>query len=425
VTSPDPTFPRLHIRPARGWLNDPNGLCLIDGRYHVFFQYNPDAPLHRDVIWGHVSSTDLVHWIEHPPGLLRRPGSISQVGCWTGCIVDDEGVPTAVYTAVHDHPGNAVAALARSDRSLIDWAQDDHGVMDPPDDPTISDVRDPFVFVHDGRRYVIQGAGRAGGEPSILLYGADRLDSWTELGRLIDYSDPLARELAPSEIWECPNLALIDGRWVLILSLWDSLAGGPRANSVSYLVGDLVADGPGLHFVAESGGQLDVDGSFYAPQLVALPDRTLLWGWARELGRTQEEIDTAGWAGVLTFPRELSVVDGVLLSRPARELTALRQGPLDPTQPIREPAFELTGTLTPGRPLTLALRADLSDVGRPTAHLSSDKSAEARILVDGSMVEVYVEGQQPQTLRAYPTSDSAWHVTGDATDLTGWRLALS
>ncbi len=423
MTASDPTFPGLHIRPAAGWLNDPNGLCRIDGRYHVFFQYNPDAPVHRDIVWGHVSSTDLLRWTEHPPGLVRRPGTISQNGCWTGCIVDDAGVPTAIYTAVHDHAGNAEAALARSDRSLIDWVQDDHGVMAPPDDPAISDVRDPFVFVHEGRRYVIQGAGRAGGEPSILLYGADRLDQWTELGPLLDYADPLVREVARSEIWECPNLALIDGRWVLIVSLWDTTASGPRANSVSYLIGDLVTAGDGLRFVAETGGQLDVDGSFYAPQLLALPDRTLLWGFARELGRSQDEINAAGWASVLTFPRELSVVDDVLLSRPARELTALRRSPIDPTHPIRDRAFELTATLDPTHPLTLSL-ADLSEVSSPIAQLSSDKSAAARILVDGSMVEVYVEGQQPQTLRTYPTATSTWHVNTTAPDLTAWHLSL-
>ena len=39
----DVTFPFLHRVPARGWINDPNGLSHIDGRYHVFFQYNPKS----------------------------------------------------------------------------------------------------------------------------------------------------------------------------------------------------------------------------------------------------------------------------------------------------------------------------------------------------------------------------------------------
>jgi beta-fructofuranosidase len=99
----DPSFPTLHIRPSRGWINDPNGLCRIDGRYHVFFQYNPVAPVHSAIHWGHVSSIDLLRWQEHPIALAPRPGLHDQAGCWTGCLVDDGGVPTAVYTANPDH----------------------------------------------------------------------------------------------------------------------------------------------------------------------------------------------------------------------------------------------------------------------------------------------------------------------------------
>ena len=99
----DPVFPGLHIRPARGWLNDPNGVCRIDGRYHVFFQFNPAAPVHSDVHWGHVSSTDLFTWTEEPIALRPRPGTVDAAGCWSGCVVDDDGVPTALYTRRPDH----------------------------------------------------------------------------------------------------------------------------------------------------------------------------------------------------------------------------------------------------------------------------------------------------------------------------------
>jgi hypothetical protein len=46
---PDPAFPRLHGRPGRGWVNDPNGCSYVDGRFHLFFQYNPDAPVHAAI----------------------------------------------------------------------------------------------------------------------------------------------------------------------------------------------------------------------------------------------------------------------------------------------------------------------------------------------------------------------------------------
>src|ERR687890_403195 len=100
---PDPTFPRLHGRPSQGGLNDPNGCSFVDGRYHLFFQYNPDAPFHRGIKWGHVSSTDLVHWRQEPIALVNRPGELDRYGGWTGCVVDDAGGPTAVYSAVVDN----------------------------------------------------------------------------------------------------------------------------------------------------------------------------------------------------------------------------------------------------------------------------------------------------------------------------------
>ena len=116
---PDPAFPALHIRPPRGWLNDPNGVCRIDGRYHVFLQYNPDAVVHGSICWGHASSPDLLRWTDHPVALRPRPGSLDAGGCWSGCVTDDDGVPTAVYTAVPHDAQDAVVALATSDRSLL------------------------------------------------------------------------------------------------------------------------------------------------------------------------------------------------------------------------------------------------------------------------------------------------------------------
>ena len=95
--------PRLHIMPPSGWLNDPNGVSRVDDRYHVFYQHNPDGPTHGNVHWGHVSSADLLRWTDEPIALAPVPGSPNRGGCWSGCVVDDDGVPTAVYTAVPDH----------------------------------------------------------------------------------------------------------------------------------------------------------------------------------------------------------------------------------------------------------------------------------------------------------------------------------
>ena len=410
----DPSFPTLHIRPPRGWMNDPNGLSRIDGRYHVFFQYNPLAPVFGAMHWGHVSSTDLLHWQEHPIALAPRPGHVDQAGCWSGCIVDDGGVPTAVYTANSDHPRNAVVALATSDRSMIAWRQADSPVSGISESSGTDEVRDPFIFVHEGHRYAVQGAGQPSGRPRLELYGCDDLSHWTELGTLLAIDDRIASEVASANIWECPNLVRVDGQWVLLLSLYQ-LTARSHLVGVRYLLGDLVATGQGWTFKVTSGGVLDDGPAFYAPQVLAEPGRTLLWGWARELGRTEDQIAAAGWAGVLTFPRELSVSDGALSVRPAAELAGLRREKMAVRSgmPFQAPAFELVanGSVT--------LRLIDGDTDALVYSAEARPADPARILVDGSMVEAFHRGASCTT-RAYPTLGSSWLVEGA---VTAYRLA--
>jgi beta-fructofuranosidase len=414
----DPAFPALHIRPARGWLNDPNGLCRIDGTYHVFFQYNPHAPVHGNVHWGHVSSTDLLHWQEHPVALFPRVAQIDAAGCWSGCIVDDHGVPTAVYTANPDHAWNATVGLARSDRSLVAWTQSEASVIGTPDSADVDEVRDPFVFGFEGRRYAVQGAGQREGQPQVLLYDCDDLERWVELAPLLTMADPVAAEVAEANIWECPNLAQIDGQWVLLLSVWHWVNGTHRLDGVRYLLGDLVSHGDGLQFKATGGGVLDDGPACYAPQLLAEPTRTLLWAWSWEVGRDFAQIAQTGWMGVLTFPRELFVQDGRLGSRPATELTRLRRERLARSSGgFAAPAFEV---LAYG-PVTLALGD--GDAREPVVTVTGTAEQPARILVDGSMVEAFAAGRSTTT-RAYPTPTSRWHI--DAVDgVEVWALGLT
>ncbi len=424
---PGPDFPRLHIRPRWGWLNDPNGLAKVDGTYHVFFQHNPYEPVHGHIHWGHASSTDLLTWTDQPLALVPQPGTPDAAGCWTGCVTDDDGIPTAVLTAVPDHAWNAGALLARSDRSLVEWAPDDRVVVGPPFVDGVDEVRDPFVFHVDGHRYVVQGAGSRHGRPQLLLWAADDLEHWVDLGPLLTEDDPVAAVVAEANIWECPNLVRVpcadegaDGyRWVLVISLWRGEDELHELAGVRYLVGDLQPDGPGLRFVASSGGVLDDGPAFYAPQVLPDGDRVLTWGWAWEVGRTENQVRDAGWAGVLTFPRELSVVDGTLVARPAAELPGLRAERLrDPAgSTVDAAAFELRSTCT--------ARLRLVDGGRELFALDIGGSSEVptTVFVDGSIVELF-RGGATRTERAYPTPTTRWYVDADPAQVEGWTLAL-
>jgi len=52
----DPLRPQYHLMPAANWMNDPNGPIFYQGRYHMFFQYNPNASVWGDMHWAHSTS---------------------------------------------------------------------------------------------------------------------------------------------------------------------------------------------------------------------------------------------------------------------------------------------------------------------------------------------------------------------------------
>lgn len=319
---PDRLTPRCHVRPPSGWANDPNGPIRWGDTYHLFYQHNPHAPVHDLIHWGHASSPDLAHWEHHPIALSPTPGGPDGYGCWSGCAVDDDGTPTAVYTGARADDGQGAICLAYGDGDrLTEWRIDPKPVVaGPPPELDLAVFRDPFVFHHAGRRWALVGAGHRDGTPSVVLYDCADLHDWKYAGVFLDGRDPVAGPLAPGTGWECPQLFHDGDDWVLVLSLW---ADAPLGR-VAYLTGDLEPSGDGMRFRPRLGGAVDHGNDFYAPAVLQEDDRALLWGWSWE-SRPQDEVDAAGWAGLLTFPRVLGThPDGSLRCAPAPELIALR-----------------------------------------------------------------------------------------------------
>lgn len=398
----DPALPGLHVRPARGWVNDPNGLCRAGGRWHVFFQHNPHAPRHERIAWGHASSADLAHWREEPIAMEPVPGGLDAAGCWSGCLVMDGTTPTICYTAVPDAPENAVGRTATGSADLSAWTRAGRPSAERIGPPGAC-TRDPFAVRIGGRRCIVQGHGGPGRTARVLVHDATDLSDWRLLGTLLDGRDPVARELAPADVWECPNLVRIDGQWVLIVSLLRTDGGRALLAGVRWLRGEL-ADGPTPRFVPHEGGTVDAGWPFYAPQVLVDGERALMWGWARELDRDEAWLAGHGWAGTLTTPRELHLRDGRLVSAPAAEYLAHRAEHLNGSWSVAEaPAFAVT-TSGPG----VLVCAGAEGPGRV------ELPGRAQVLVDGSLVEVFSD-DDCRTTRVYPTAASTWRVLGGGT----------
>ncbi|WP_164520450.1 glycoside hydrolase family 32 protein [Specibacter cremeus] len=403
----DPSFPALHGRPARGWVNDPNGCAYVDGTYHVFFQYNPDGPVHHRIQWGHATSTDLVRWTEQPVAFGPRDGGPDAFGCWSGVMGFDGGTPTAFYTGIRGAPADSRVLTATSDSAMIEWVQSEVPVAGMPDEPGLTEVRDPFLFSFEGRDYAIQGSGYTDGTPVILLYRCHTRTDWEYLGPLVTGGSGVAAAHAPAHIWECPQLFRVDGQWVLVVSLWSRHDAGHHLGGVAYLAGELSEGGVGLKFLPASGGPVDAGPDFYAPQVLAASlsePRTLMWAWTWDESRPAADVDAAGWCGALTYARSLSYRDGELRSEPVSEVSSLRSGVL----------FRGAGSFA----VPAAARAFEVSADGPVQLVVVDGAActvvaavsSGRILVDGSVVEVFGSESVPRTLHAYPTATSRFEV---------------
>lgn len=435
MTTVDRHFPILHRVHSKGWLNDPNGIMKLDGRWHVYFQYNPSSARHRLIHWGHMVSEDLAHWTEAPMGPAPTPDGPDQDGCWSGVGVvalgeSGEPVPTAIYSGV-DGVQNQLARVVRMrlDRETGAPAEGPAVVADIPAELDLIGVRDPFLFEHDGRRWALQGAGIRKGDdvvPAVLLYSCDDLGDWTYLRTLLTGDDPVAKENIDAEIWECPQFVPVGDRWYLMVSLWfrEEVVPGSTTD-VAYVAGQLRTGEDGApEFVPEDGGMVDLGPDFYAPQAVIDEEdgRVLLWGWAREArDRDQALTDQQGWSGALTFPRELAEVDGLLVARPVSELTALRTGQLDLQSDGAGASLEIE------HPYQVELRTDgpfrielVGADGMASEVVTFDAQGPATVFIDASLVEILPERSTPRTSRFYSEDGQSLRVQGAVS--AAWRL---
>jgi beta-fructofuranosidase len=433
--------PRYHVLPERGWLNDPNGLIKVDGTYHLFYQHNPDEAVWGDIHWGHASSTDLVHWRHEPIALTPTPGGPDADGCWSGSAVMGPDGPVIFYTG---RAGDReTILLAHGDADLRTWRKDaSNPILGAPTEPRVTDFRDPRVW-HDGTVWnMVIGVGLVAGPGAVLLYRSQDLYHW-ELG------GPIIEGAADSrgEVWECPDVFSVDGQGVLIYSVT------PGEASTGFVTGEW----DGHSFAVTREGPMDLGPYFYAAQTLADgPDRRIVWGWLRE-GRSVDAQRTAGWSGVMSLPRVISIDgEGRLLMQPVPELEALRRE----VSTIRGVRLEAGGvheldadaghawearirfSSAPGAGLRLVLGA--SPDGREQTLVECDAVAgtlvvdrrqsslavdadhdlaafqlwesartevDLRVFVDGSVVEMFIDGLSVTT-RIYPT----------ANDSTGVRL---
>lgn len=405
--------PAVHYTPARNWMNDPNGLVYDNGRYHLFYQYNPLGRDWGNMSWGHATSTDLVHWREHP--VAMRANATEEI--FSGSIVADRlntsglGKPghpplvalyTSVYKAGSGHaPGIQAQSLAYSLDHGTTWQPYAHNPVLTLD-PESKQFRDPKVTWYAPGGYWLMTTVVADAHV-VKLYRSDDLIHWTFLS---DFMRPGVPH--DGTLWEMPDLVPLplDGdpariRWVMIVNVnpW-SIAGGSGA---MYFVGNFDGRTFTPDRIAPAGSDpaqfrwVDHGADFYAAGTFsgAPGTRPVAIAWMSNWDYAAK-VPTAPWRGATTLPRELSLktIDGepALVVAPAAAFDAWADG---------RPAVH-EGDLTVDS-TTRALSATTRGVvQRITVTIAPQHAAQAGLIVrrsaDGSVGTRIVYDTEKRTL---------------------------
>ena len=462
--------PLYHFSSPENYMNDPNGLCQWQGRYHLFYQFRP-AGVDR-VHWGHAVSDDLIHWQDLPIALYPDV----ERDCFSGqTLVEDDRV-IAIYHGTE--AGNSLATAA--DPLLLNWTKHPNNPVIPGNNrgETRGDgaqyrVFDPCIWKEDDGYYSVSGTYQDGERGTDCvgvdhLFRSEDLAEWEYLGPLMEdafFAEP-GEDAAVPNFWPIGN----EKHMLLLFS---------HKRAARYYIGEYDEE---MHrFRPESHGRMNygpwVVGSLHAPSATIDDSGRYLGIFNLHKGRETDETDE-----LMTLPRHYWLdSDNSLRMAPVDEVESLRfdrrtvgavnipaNGEIA-LDGIGGRSIELRATIDPevragGRVLRAALpdgaertrislypqdhrrfgisslQIDISEssVGADVWARSSEigpiemadgELLDLRVFIDRSIIEVYANDRQCLTVRVYPGREDSRGVSvfargGDASllSLDCWQM---
>ena len=317
--SGDPYRPIYHFVSPESTMNDPNGLCFWQGRWHLFYQgYPPEdrcraRPDRSRQHWGHTVSDDLIHWRDLPYAIYPHP----EDACYSGSTLVEKDRVIANYFG-RGVQGNMVAVS--NDPLLLNWQKLTGGpvIKGPSHRGDMSApyrVFDPCIWKKGNLYYSLSGS-RSTHEPTgnwlraQYLFRSPDLENWEYLHEFVEGD----RYSLVGDDGACPYFWPIGDRHILLY--YSHISGG------KYLLGDY--DKKRDKFMVASGGDFNFGpsgpGGVHAPS--ATPDGE---GGVIAIFNMNPGFPTQGWNQIMTLPRRLTLVDNLDLGiSPAGDIESLR-----------------------------------------------------------------------------------------------------
>lgn len=317
----DPHWPTYHFLGPESWTNDANGPIYYQGRYHLFYQFDPIVDGKRSArTWGHAVSDDLVHWEDWPVALWPDT-PYDRAGVYSGnTFVMEDGTLGALYTGNVNGHQETYGILAHSRDHGLTWHKE--MIMHNAQRPNMhSPVHWDAQIWHDGDTWYQLIGGSTDGpnrRGAAYLWTSPDLKAWT-----------LRTNVAPTlhlgTYWELPYLIPLAGRYVFMV--------GHRN---PYWIGSY--DQARMRFTPDDLTPYQFDtGNYYAvnPNLVddkgpvnkqGNTERQLLFAWVTgpPSPTSQTSATVPYWQGAIALPRVLTVRENRVWQEPIPELQCLR-----------------------------------------------------------------------------------------------------
>lgn len=345
-----------HLMPPVGWMNDPNGFSFFNKEYHLFYQFHPYSSTWGPMHWAHVKSKDLITW-EWLPVAIAPDEEFDEAGCFSGSAIEKDGKLYLVYTGCTDQ--RQMQCVAVSEDGVIFNKLENNPVIKSdmlPANSVEQDFRDPKVFKKGDNFYVVIAAKDKDAGGQILLYKSLDMVNWQYVGILAKSDNKLG------VMWECPDLFELDGKDILIMSPMRLKEDGYKywnINSVTYMLGKI--DYSTGKYDYNYMDELDFGFDFYAPQTMEDDKgRRILIAWMQNWGRKMPTNEKKhNWAGAMTLPRELNIVNGKLYQTPISEIGNYRKNEVVYSNIVLDGNKILEGI--EGQSLELKLNIDMKD----------------------------------------------------------------
>lgn len=441
--SGDTNRSRYHPVPDYGWANESYGLVHQGNSYHMFYQKNDVFLGIAQQNWGHLTSPDLIHWEEQNAVLWPTEGW-DHHGIWSGCsMILEDGTPAVVYTGVDGVKAGMGTAFSQDNYQTL-VKNDDNPIIPSAPMEVDMDFRDPFVWHKNGQYHMVIGSGISSIGANVVYYSSDDFENWTYGG--IAYQGQ--KNEGEGQFWEMPvRYEFPNGKEMLLVQKTPDNT--PAVTT--YWIGDFV-DGKFIPDFAEAK-KLEVVNGFLSPTVTT--DNA---GNITAIGIIPDEVSPQfqmeqGWANLFSLPQvwTLNAAGDIIIS-PHPDLAGLRgeqqqfngialtDGDTDYLNGYTGRHFEMSATVETGDAdqvgfifgktpdngelyriyydmttqewVVDASRASMDtrvrkDIRKGAYAIEPGSTFDVRIFVDGSVVEVFVDGKSHFTGRFFPTSEHA------------------